>query len=104
MAQRKKQADPLFRMYLPATGGMALGGQETERKDGIIIVRDPVFISSREDGVGYTFTPVQFVTSGEPFRLYASGLLADFMMPAAIVPWFQKYQENRRKRAEDDPT
>jgi hypothetical protein len=101
---RKQPAEPVFRIYMPAMGGVPIGAQEMSRKDGIIVVRDPVLISPREDGVGYNFTPVQFVLPGEPFELHASGLLANFKMPAALVPWFQKYQANRKKGSENDPS
>jgi len=103
MAKSKKPAKTKFNIYVPLSGGTPLAGQETGRKDGIILLKDPVFVTQREDATGYVFTPVQFLGAKDSFKLYASGLLGELAMPTIMRPFFEQYQKNRKESGANDP-
>ena len=83
--------------------GGQIAGEEVERAGNLIVVNDPVFVSVKSDGTGYDIKPIQFVAAGEPFRMYTSGLLGETDMPAGMLPWFEKYQEQRVQEGKSTP-
>jgi hypothetical protein len=81
---------PKYMLYATAGGTMFIAAEELGRKPGRIMVKDAAFIGRPADDVGFTFTPMKWVTMPV---LYEAALLLDDELPQEMVPYFEQHQK-----------
>jgi hypothetical protein len=91
---------PKYMLYAAAGGTMFLAAEELGRKPGRIMVKDAAFIGRPANDVGFTFTPLKWVTSP---TLYESALLLDDALPPDMVPYFQQHQKLMAEARKSQP-
>jgi hypothetical protein len=87
-----------LRVYVLPGGDGLIAAQELDVKGGKTIwIQNPAFVSTRDNGNGFTFLPLKFVDG--PFELFTGSLIGAFDMPAGMVSWYEGHvarQEDER--------